>query len=98
VYVRLATAWTDADGVAHGAGDVIDIDAVTLAELEEQGLVDNLDGQEPEDGSGSHTPQSDETSGSQSEKKSDSTDSDSDIGIGPGGQTDIGIGPGGAEE
>lgn len=97
MYVRLATAWTDADGVAHGAGDVIDVDAVTLAELEEQGLVDNLDGQEPVDGSDSQTPQSDATRGSQSAKEPDSTDSDPDIGIGPGDQTDIGIGPGDAE-
>jgi hypothetical protein len=39
VYVRLAAAWTDPAGVVHGAGDVVDIDPVTLAELEEQGVV-----------------------------------------------------------
>jgi hypothetical protein len=41
VYVRLAAAWTDPAGGMHGAGDVVDIDIVTLAELEEQGVVDN---------------------------------------------------------
>ncbi|HEX6499279.1 MAG TPA: hypothetical protein VF054_09650 [Micromonosporaceae bacterium] len=41
MYVRLAVAWTDLNGVAHGVGDVVDIDAVTLAELEEQGVVEN---------------------------------------------------------
>ena len=42
--VRLAVSWTDPFGIAHDAGEVVDIDAVTLAELEEQGVVDNLDG------------------------------------------------------
>jgi hypothetical protein len=41
VYVRLAVAWTDPEGAAHGAGQVVDIDIVTLAELEEQGVVEN---------------------------------------------------------
>jgi hypothetical protein len=41
VYVRLAAAWTDPAGGVHGAGDLVDIDIVTLAELEEQGVVDN---------------------------------------------------------
>ncbi len=40
--VRLAVAWTDPFGVAYGAGDMVDIDAVTLAELEEQGVVQNM--------------------------------------------------------
>jgi hypothetical protein len=43
VYVRLAAEWTDPAGGVHGAGDYVDIDAVTLAELEEQGVVDNGD-------------------------------------------------------
>ncbi|MFD0593641.1 hypothetical protein ACFQZ4_14935 [Catellatospora coxensis] len=34
--VRLALAWTDPFGIAHGVGELVDIDAVTLAELEEQ--------------------------------------------------------------
>ena len=42
--VRLAVSWTDPFGIAHDAGEVVDIDAVTLAELEERGVVDNLDG------------------------------------------------------
>ncbi len=41
MYVRLAAAWTDPAGGVHGAGEVVDIDVVTLAELEEQGVVDN---------------------------------------------------------
>ena len=41
MYVRLAAAWTDPAGGMHGAGEVVDIDIVTLAELEEQGVVDN---------------------------------------------------------
>ena len=40
--VRLAVAWTDPFGVSHCAGDLVDIDAVTLAELEEQGVVENM--------------------------------------------------------
>lgn len=50
MYVRLAVAWTDPTGVAHGVGDVVDIDAVTLAELEEQGVVEN-----PEEAQGQPT-------------------------------------------
>lgn len=38
--VRLAIAWIDPHGVVHGAGEHVDIDAVTLAELEEQGVVE----------------------------------------------------------
>jgi hypothetical protein len=48
VYVRLAVAWTDPAGVSHAAGDVIDIDAITLAELEEGGVVDEIEELEPE--------------------------------------------------
>jgi hypothetical protein len=40
VYVRLATAWADRGGIRHAPGDLVDIDPVTLAELEEQGVVD----------------------------------------------------------
>lgn len=50
MYVRLAVAWTDPGGTVHGAGDVVDVDAVTLAELEEQGVVEDIDGPAPEDG------------------------------------------------
>jgi hypothetical protein len=40
--VRLAFAWTDAFGLTHRAGELVDIDAVTLAELEEQGVVESM--------------------------------------------------------
>jgi hypothetical protein len=43
--------WTDLFGIAHNAGDVVDSDAVTLAELEEQRAVENVDGG-PEEWSG----------------------------------------------
>jgi hypothetical protein len=39
VYVRLAQGWTDGGGAAHGAGDMVDVDPVTLAELEAGGVV-----------------------------------------------------------
>ena len=39
VYVQLAREWTDGTGAAHGAGDMIDVDAVTLAELEATGVI-----------------------------------------------------------
>jgi len=41
VYVRLATDWAAPNGAFHGAGDLVDIDIVTLAELEERGVVEN---------------------------------------------------------
>jgi hypothetical protein len=47
VYVRLARGWTDDEGAAYAAGDMVDIDAVTLAELEAEGVVatqDKVDG------------------------------------------------------
>jgi hypothetical protein len=43
VYVRLAVDWADPSGAVHGAGDFVDIDVVTLAELEERGVVENAD-------------------------------------------------------
>lgn len=39
VYVRLEQEWTDGTGAGHGAGDMIDVDAGTLAELESRGIV-----------------------------------------------------------
>ncbi|HET8660419.1 MAG TPA: hypothetical protein VFM55_15635 [Micromonosporaceae bacterium] len=39
VYVKLAKDWTDSDGSAHSAGDMVDVDAGTLAELEANGVV-----------------------------------------------------------
>jgi hypothetical protein len=41
VYVRLAVDWADPTGAVHSAGEFVDIDVVTLAELEEQGVVEN---------------------------------------------------------
>ena len=41
MYVRLAANWADPTGAVHGAGDFVDVDVVTLAELEEQGVVEN---------------------------------------------------------
>jgi len=41
VYVRLAANWADPTGAVHGAGDFVDVAVVTLAELEEQGVVEN---------------------------------------------------------
>lgn len=39
VYVRLAKDWTDGDGRQHRAGDMVDLDAGTLAALEADGVV-----------------------------------------------------------
>jgi hypothetical protein len=39
VYARLAREWTDNGGAAHTAGDMVDVDAVTLARLEADGVV-----------------------------------------------------------
>jgi hypothetical protein len=39
VYARLARNWTDRGGSAHHAGELVDVDAITLAELEERGVV-----------------------------------------------------------
>ena len=39
VHVRLARNWTDTGGSAHHAGELVDVDAVTLAALEQSGVV-----------------------------------------------------------
>lgn len=39
VYVRLNGDWTDGDGVSHAAGETVDVDQTTLAELQASGLV-----------------------------------------------------------
>lgn len=39
MYVRLANAWTDQNGARHQAGDTVEVDNVTLAELEAGGYV-----------------------------------------------------------
>ena len=41
MYVRLAMPWADPSGTVRGAGEFVDVDVVTLAELEEQGVVEN---------------------------------------------------------
>jgi hypothetical protein len=43
VQVRLARDWTDGTGADHDAGDLVDVDAVTLAELEATGVVTGAD-------------------------------------------------------
>jgi hypothetical protein len=50
VLVRLAIEWVDPFGIAHSAGDVVDIDVITLAELEERGVVEDMG--EPEEWTG----------------------------------------------
>ncbi|WP_020521295.1 hypothetical protein [Catelliglobosispora koreensis] len=59
--VRLALAWTDPFGVPHGAGELVDIDAVTLAELEEQGVVMNMTDPTPTWTSPTSDPEADPT-------------------------------------
>jgi hypothetical protein len=43
VYVRLARKWVDGTGASHSAGDMVDVDAATLAQLEESGVVTPVD-------------------------------------------------------
>lgn len=45
MHVRLSTTWTDPRGTVWAAGDTVDVDAVTLASLEELGMVETPDGQ-----------------------------------------------------
>ena len=40
--VRLDKEWTDPAGVTHAAGDTVDVDAETLAELREAGIVGDV--------------------------------------------------------
>ena len=37
--VKLARDWTDGTGAEHAAGDLVEIDTITLAELEATGVV-----------------------------------------------------------
>jgi hypothetical protein len=48
VQVRLARTWTDAGGAAHGAGDLVDVDAITLARLEACGVVTPNESSDPQ--------------------------------------------------
>ncbi|KAB1914897.1 MULTISPECIES: hypothetical protein [unclassified Micromonospora] len=40
MHVRLSASWTDPRGTVWTPGDTVDVDAVTLAELEEKGMVE----------------------------------------------------------
>jgi len=39
VQVKLERDWTDGTGASHAAGDLVEVDTVTLAELEATGVV-----------------------------------------------------------
>lgn len=39
VYVRLEQDWTDGEGTTHSAGEMVDVDAATLAALQAAGTV-----------------------------------------------------------
>ena len=39
VYVRLEKEWTDGKGVGYSAGEMVDVDAATLAKLQAAGIV-----------------------------------------------------------
>jgi hypothetical protein len=39
VQVRLARDWMDPTGTGHAAGDLVEVDTITLAELEATGVV-----------------------------------------------------------
>ncbi|MFD0786070.1 hypothetical protein ACFQZ8_19390 [Micromonospora azadirachtae] len=56
--VRLSAPWTDPAGRQWVAGDIIDVDAVILAELEEQGMVEEPEGQASGSGETTTTPTS----------------------------------------
>ena len=60
--VRLSAFWTDPDGTVRSPGETVDIDAVTLARLEEQGMVENPDGQSAPDTSTTTTTSTSSTS------------------------------------
>ncbi|MEU4790029.1 hypothetical protein AB0F95_10020 [Micromonospora tulbaghiae] len=40
MHVRLSASWIDPRGTVWAVGDTVDVDAVTLAELEEKGMVE----------------------------------------------------------
>ncbi|MEU1753774.1 hypothetical protein ABZ436_14070 [Micromonospora matsumotoense] len=78
--VRLSAYWTDPDGTVRSPGETVDVDAVTLARMEEQGMVENPDSKSASDAGTTTT-----TSSSKPQK----------IGPGPGTPPDeIGPGPG----
>lgn len=56
VYVRLDSEWTDGQGVHHSAGEMVDVDAATLANLQAKGIVgEELSGGGKDGGSGATT-------------------------------------------
>lgn len=44
VLVQLVQGWTDGAGVNHAAGEMVDVDAVTLAQLQAEGIVGEAGG------------------------------------------------------
>jgi hypothetical protein len=52
VYVRLDGEWTDGEGVNHSAGEMVDVDAATLAKLQADGVVHEGPAGGPEDWAG----------------------------------------------
>lgn len=67
VYVRLENNWTDREGATHSAGEMVDVDASTLAQLQANGMVaDPGEGEDPDswvsptdgDGGGDEDPDS----------------------------------------
>jgi hypothetical protein len=77
VHVRLAAPWVDGTGTPRGRGDIVDIDAVTLAQLEEAGIVT--------DPSNEEFGQLDDAGSTGGEKPAEATEAGY---IGPGGATD----------
>ena len=57
--VRLAVDWIDPFGVTHGPGELVDVDAVTLAELEQHGMVETMSDDQPEKWIGPGSPEPD---------------------------------------
>jgi len=43
VYVRLEKEWTDDKGNSHAPGEMVDVDAATLAKLQAKGVVGETD-------------------------------------------------------
>jgi hypothetical protein len=92
VNVRLDQDWTDHDNVYHAAGETVDVDPGTLAQLEESGIVASREGADDLDvdpmtiGPGGAFEATIGPGGA------------FEATIGPGGAVETTIGPGGAEE
>ncbi|MFG1952510.1 hypothetical protein [Micromonospora sp. NPDC048830] len=63
MHVRLSAEWTDQRGTVWAPGDTVDVDAVTLASLEELGMVETPDGKgtAPAEGTSTTTTTTDTT-------------------------------------